>query len=60
MGARSKTQTFDPATNTFTLTTPLTDGTHTITSTVTNAVDLESAPSLSLSVHIDTASPGSP
>jgi len=56
-GNKVQDATFDSATNTFTLTTPLSDGDHTITSTVTNAGG-ESPQSPSLTVTIDTVAPG--
>ncbi|OYT18197.1 MAG: hypothetical protein CCU26_18050 [Nitrospira sp. UW-LDO-01] len=50
--------TFDPLTNTFTLVSPLTDGPHTITSTVTNTMTtLESLQSPPLPIIIDPAAP---
>lgn len=50
---------FDQGTNTLTPTNPLQGGDYfiAVTSTVTNAAGLESAPSLSLSVHIDNIAP---
>jgi hypothetical protein len=50
-------QGFDSGTNTLTPTASLSDGIHTITSTVTNAGGLESPQSPSLSVTIDTVAP---
>lgn len=53
---------FDPATNTLTMTNPLQGGDYfiTVTSTVTTAAGLESPQSPSLSVHIDNVAPGGP
>ena len=51
-------QGFDSGTNTLTPTASLSDGIHTITSTVTNAGGLESPQSPSLTVTIDTVAPG--
>jgi hypothetical protein len=50
---------FDQGANTLTPTSPLVGGDYfiTVTSTVTNAAGLESAPSQSLSVHIDNVAP---
>jgi hypothetical protein len=50
-------QGFDLGANTLTPTVPLTDGIHTVTSTVTNAAGLESTQSPSLIVTIDTVAP---
>jgi Cadherin-like beta sandwich domain/Bacterial Ig-like domain len=51
-------QGFDSGANTLTPTAALSDGVHTITSTVTNAGGLESPQSPSLTVTIDTVAPG--
>ena len=51
---------FDQGANTLTPTTALSDGDHTITSTVTNAADSESPQSPALTVTIDTGAPGTP
>jgi len=51
-------QGFDSGANTLTPTSALSDGVHTITSTVTNAGGLESPQSPSLTVTIDTVAPG--
>ncbi|TKB66853.1 MAG: cadherin-like beta sandwich domain-containing protein [Nitrospira sp.] len=51
-------QGFDSGANTLTPTAALSDGVHTITSTVTNAGGLESPQSASLTVTIDTVAPG--
>ena len=55
-GSKVTTATFDAATNTFTLTTLLNEGTYTITSTVANVAG-ESSQSPSLTVTIDPAAP---
>ena len=52
--------TFDSATNTLTPTTPLSDGPHSITSTVTDAAGNESAQSPALAITIDTTAPSAP
>ena len=52
--------TFNPATNTLTPTNPITDGTHAISTTVTDAAGNESAQSPSLSTVIDTIAPATP
>jgi hypothetical protein len=51
---------FDQGANTLTPTTALSDGDHTITSTVTNAAGIESPQSPALTVTIDTGAPGTP
>lgn len=57
-GSKVLDATFDSLTNTFTLVSPLTDGPHTITSTVTNTMTtLESLQSPPLPVTIDPAAP---
>lgn len=56
-GSKVLDATFDQTTNIFTLITPLSDGTYSITSTVTNLAGFESAPSPSLTVIIDPAAP---
>jgi len=56
-GSKVLDATFDQTTNIFTLITPLSDGTYSITSTVANLAGFESAPSPSLTVIIDPAAP---
>ena len=52
--------TYDPATGTLTPTTPLGDGAHSITYTLTDPSGNESAPSAPLSMTVDTTAPGAP
>ncbi|MDQ9072664.1 Ig-like domain-containing protein, partial [Acinetobacter gerneri] len=52
--------TYDPATGTLTPTTPLTEGKHDLTYTLTDAVGNESAPSGALTLTVDTQAPDAP
>lgn len=58
-GIKAQDATFDPTTNTFTLTTPLSEGLYEITSTLANTAG-ESSQSPSLTVIIDAFAPGTP
>lgn len=58
-GIKAQDATFDLATSTFTLTTPLSEGLYEITSTLANAAG-ESSQSPSLTVTIDALAPGTP
>ena len=58
-GIKAQDATFDLATNTLTLTTPLNEGLYEITSTLANAAG-ESSQSPSLTVTIDALAPGTP
>ncbi len=58
-GVKAQDATFDPVTNTFTLTTSLSEGLYEITTTVANAAG-ESSQSPSLTVTIDALAPGTP
>ncbi|ENV34651.1 Ig-like domain-containing protein, partial [Acinetobacter gerneri] len=52
--------TYDPATGTLTPTTPLTEGKHDLTYSLTDAVGNESAPSGALTLTVDTQAPDAP
>ncbi|WP_140159464.1 BapA/Bap/LapF family prefix-like domain-containing protein [Acinetobacter pittii] len=51
---------YDPVTGTLTPTTPLADGSHQLTYTLTDAAGNESAPSPALTVTVDTLAPATP